>query len=146
MQNSYNVLLVDDDKMIRVVGEKTLQKHFLSVTVAECGKDALLKLADKKYDLILLDVLMPDINGFDLCKKIRDEPENIYLPIVMMTGLDDSESLQLSYNAGATDFITKPINWLLLSHRLLYILRASRTTIRLNESLTLQEEMQECEY
>ena len=69
---------------------------------------------------------MPGMNGYELCRAIRNRPAGSHVPILMATGLDESKSITQAYEAGATDFITKPLNWLILCHRVRYLLRASR--------------------
>ncbi len=81
-------------------------------------------------DIILLDVVMPKMDGFETCKRLRQSPRGANVPIVMITGLDDLESINQAYDAGATDFITKPINWTLLNYRVRYILRSSQAITR----------------
>lgn len=74
---------------------------------------------------MLLDVILPGLDGFTTCERVRQMAMGLHLPIVMMTGLDDDRSIQRAYEAGATDFITKPILWPMLTQRLRYILRTS---------------------
>src|SRR5438874_13756087 len=66
------------------------------------------------------------MDGYELCRALRARPESAYVPIVVATSLDDVPSIAHAYDAGATDFIPKPLNWLVLNHRVRYILRASR--------------------
>src|SRR4029077_5119492 len=73
-----------------------------------------------------VDVVMPRMDGFELCRELRGRLASAYVPIVVATGLDDVPSITRAYDAGATDFIPKPVNWLVLNHRVRYILRASR--------------------
>ena len=69
---------------------------------------------------------MPRMDGYELCRELRSREESAYVPIVVATSLDDVPSIARAYDAGATDFIPKPLNWLVLNHRVRYILRASR--------------------
>jgi signal transduction histidine kinase len=69
---------------------------------------------------------MPRMDGYDLCRELRSRPDSAFVPIVVATSLDDVPSIARAYEAGATDFIPKPVNWLVLHHRVRYILRASR--------------------
>ncbi len=71
----------------------------------------------------MLDIVMPGMDGFAVCAAIRQSPAGEHTPIVMMTGLDDSDSINRAFEAGATTFITKPLNLVILTHRLRYILR-----------------------
>ena len=77
---------------------------------------------------------MPELNGFDTCRQIRRLPAHRDTPIVMVTGHEDTESINRAYGSGATDFISKPINWSLLGHRVRYLLRTSQVSQGLRES------------
>lgn len=120
-----SLLIVDDDMLLRSVAAKTLRHAGFQVCDTDSGEDSLLKFASGAYDLILLDVMMPGMDGFEVCRRIRGMPRGAEIPILMLTGLDDTESIEKAYQHGATDFITKPINWTLLGHRVQYALRAS---------------------
>jgi diguanylate cyclase (GGDEF)-like protein/PAS domain S-box-containing protein len=119
------VLVADDDPVTRLLVGEALEREGFAVTVAEGGEAALVLFAECPFDLILLDVLMPGLDGFTTCARLRQMPAGPHVPIVMITGLDDESSIQHAYGAGATDFITKPINPLIFAHRVRYILRAS---------------------
>ena len=121
------IQVIDDDTTILFLARQYLSKAGFSVEIAENGKIGLTIIEEKKPDIVLLDVQMPEMNGFDTCAKIREMPDTKHTPILMVTGLDDYESIEKAYEAGATDFFTKPINWLLLEHRIRYMLRLSRT-------------------
>ena len=84
--------------------------------------------------MILLDLIMPGKDGFETCQEIRNIQACRYTPILMVTGLGDAESINRAFEAGATDFITKPVNPDLLGHRLRYMLRASRNMKQLAEN------------
>ena len=120
------ILVVDDDPTMRMLARAALEKEGCTVEEAEDGVDAISVLAAVKPDLILLDVMMPKMDGFSVCEQVRRLPGLERTPVCMMTGLDDTASIHRGYQAGATDFITKPINWLILGHRVRYILRASK--------------------
>src|SRR5205085_6921911 len=95
-------------------------------------------------DLLLVDVIMPRMDGYELCRILRSQPESAYVPIVVATSLDDVPSIARAYDAGATDFIPKPVNWLVLNHRIRYILRASRAfeEIRRNQEHLIAQRRQ----
>jgi diguanylate cyclase (GGDEF)-like protein/PAS domain S-box-containing protein len=120
------ILVVDDDPTMRMLARSALEKEGCRVEEAEDGEDAISLLATLKPDLILLDVMMPKRDGFSVCEQVRGLSGLERTPVCMMTGLDDTASIHRGYQAGATDFITKPINWLILGHRVRYILRASK--------------------
>lgn len=128
------VLVVDDDHFIRHTIREALEPFGFAVVEAETGPAALERLMELPPDLILLDVIMPGMDGFEVCRQIRAVPEGAHLPVVMATVLEDTESINRAYGAGATDFITKPLNYDILGHRLRYILRASETFAALRRS------------
>ena len=121
------VLVVDDDMTSRKLMRKTLLREGFEVIEAENGEQALLVFDQQRPDIVLLDVEMPIMNGFTACEKLRQRPHADHLPVLMVTGLDDIASVNKAYDSGATDFITKPINWPILGHRIRYMLRSSKT-------------------
>ncbi len=129
-------LVIDDDPTMRALARAALQKAGFSVNDAENGQDALDTLDETRPDLILLDVEMPVVDGFEVCAAIRARPDYVDTPIVMLTGREDDESIRAAYDSGATDFVSKPINWSLLGHRAKYILRASQVAqgLRISET------------
>jgi diguanylate cyclase (GGDEF)-like protein/PAS domain S-box-containing protein len=120
------VLVVDDDTASRLLVCATLTRAGLRVVEAEHGGVALQMARASLPDLVLLDVSMPVMDGFQACAELRKLPGGASVPVVMMTGLDDVESIERAFEVGASDFLTKPINWSLLGHRVRYMLRASR--------------------
>ena len=125
------VLIVDDDAASRKLMCKTLQREGFEVLEAENGEQALAVFDEQHPDIVLLDVEMPVMNGFTACEKLRERPHAKHLPVLMVTGLDDIASVNRAYNAGATDFIAKPINWPVLGHRIRYMLRSSEALVDL---------------
>lgn len=128
------VLVVDDEAGQRLLTGASLQQGGFTVLEAEDGRQALELFRQEQPDIVLLDVIMPGLDGFAVCEILRDLPGGRHLPVVMVTGLDDVESIERAYQAGATDFITKPIQWPVLHHRVRYILRASQALLDLRES------------
>jgi diguanylate cyclase (GGDEF)-like protein len=118
------ILVVDDDSVFSLLASETLQQAGYTVRVAGTGREALAMAAAQKPDLILLDVELPDANGFDLCRRIRTANGGADLPIVMVTGHNDTESIKRAFMVGATDFIHKPVLWQILPQRVEFILRA----------------------
>jgi len=127
-------LVVDDDFSLRLSMRAALIKSGFDVLEAENGRLALDIFQSEKPDLILLDVVMPEMDGFETCTAIRKMPSGNYVQILMVTGLDDIESIELAFKAGANDFVSKPLNWLLLGHKGKYMLRAGRAFQALNRS------------
>lgn len=128
------VLVVDDDAGQRLLTSASLLQGGFSVLEAVDGEQALDLFGRKQPDVVLLDVVMPGLDGFSVCEALRRRPGGQHLPIIMVTGLDDTESIERAYQVGATDFITKPIQWLILHHRVRYILRANQALLALRES------------
>jgi predicted signal transduction protein with EAL and GGDEF domain/FixJ family two-component response regulator len=128
------VLVVDDDTGGRRLTRATLSKAGFKVIEAADGQLALDAMRVQMPDLVLMDVSMPVMDGFTACAELRRLPGGSRVPVVMMTGLDDVQSIEHAFEVGATDFITKPINWAILPHRVRYMLRASGAIHRLNQS------------
>lgn len=128
------VLVADDDHFIRVLVKDALEKEGFRVAEVADGREVLAMFNKIKPDIIILDVVMPGQDGFCLCQEIRATEAGHTVPIVMMTGLDDIDSVKKAYSAGATDFITKPLNIPLIGYRIQYINRSSRTLEKLKQS------------
>src|SRR5687767_5918191 len=128
------VLVVDDDLTIRVLARETLEQAGFRVEEAADGQSAVIAFQRVRPDIVLVDVQMPMMDGFDTCMALRRMEGGDHVPLLMMTGLDDSESINRSYEAGATDFITKPVAWPMLGHRVRYLLRASHAFLDLTKS------------
>ena len=125
------VLVADDDPVMRLLMLEMLDSVGLQGFEAADGVEAVALAQARTPDLILLDVEMPKMDGFAACRAIRDLPNGATVPIVMVTGGNDLEAVTNAYEAGATDFVSKPINWPILGHRVLYVLRASDAIVRL---------------
>ncbi len=128
------ILVVDDDSSGRRLTRATLAKAGFLVIEAANGRQALDQLAKGLPDLVLMDVSMPEMDGFTACSELRRLPGGTRVPVIMMTGLDDVGSIERAFEVGASDFITKPINWAILGHRVRYILRASHAIETLAQS------------
>jgi len=121
-----SVLVIDDDPTVRLLTRAILEQSGYSITECPDGTAALTLLQQIRPDVLLLDVMLPGKDGFAVCQEIRAHPQGENVPIIMMTGLDDLDSIHKAYRLGATDFITKPINWQLLAYRVQYIIRSSK--------------------
>ncbi len=125
------VLVADDDPVMRLLMIEMLGQVGLDGIEAEDGRQALAFFQSMSPDLILMDVDMPNMDGFTACREIRRIETGSAVPIIMVTGGDDIEAVTSAYEVGATDFVSKPINWPILGHRVLYVLRASDAIVRL---------------
>lgn len=128
------VLLVDDDEVNLLLTSIALRDRGFAITEASSGEQALQMMADWLPDVVVLDAVMPGLDGFATCQELRQMPGYESVPVLMLTGLDDEASITRAYEAGATDFFVKCTQWSLLSGRLRYLLRASRTRHELERS------------
>ncbi|MBM4125437.1 MAG: response regulator, partial [Nitrospira sp.] len=127
-------LVVDDSHLERMVAREVLEEAGLRVEEAATGVAALEAFEQFHPDIILLDVVMPEMDGFSACAALRKLPHGNHTPVLMLTGLDDLASITRAYDAGATDFIVKPFNGLVLTHRVRHMLRASKTLAALRDN------------
>lgn len=127
-------LVADDDLSLRLSMCAALTKAGFEVIEAENGREALALFSSRRPDLVLLDVMMPEMDGFETCAALRNLPGGEYTQILMVTGLDDTISIERAFEAGANDFVAKPLNWVMLGHRARYMLRAGRAFQKLNRS------------
>ncbi|TFG92548.1 MAG: EAL domain-containing protein [Syntrophobacterales bacterium] len=119
-------LVVDDDNSLRIAMGAALMKVGFDVIEAENGHRALHLFRSEKPDLVLLDVVMPEMDGFETCDAIRKLPEGAYTQVLMVTGLDDIDSTRRAFEVGADGFVSKPVNLVMLGHRGRYMLRAGQ--------------------
>ncbi len=128
------VLLVDDDRAARFMAREGLEAAGFEVHEAGDGEAVVPAVSSLHPDIVVMDVMMPIVDGFEACERLRRLPSGAHLPILMVTGLDDTASIKKAYEVGATDFATKPINCVLLAQRLRYMLRAKTTADALRAS------------
>ena len=121
------VLLVDDDEVNLLLTSIALRERGFHITEATSGEQAMRTLTEWLPDVVVLDALMPGLDGFETCRQLRHLPGFESLPVLMLTGLDDDASITRAYEAGATDFFVKSTQWSLLAGRLRYLLRSART-------------------
>jgi len=112
-----NVLIVDDEPISRMLLESILEPVF-RCTTAESGHEALLYCAENAPDLVLLDMNMPDINGLEVCKTLKQSPVTSQIPVIFVTSTLDVESENACWEVGASDFVMKPVNASTLTHRI----------------------------
>ena len=123
MKSPAKILVVDDTpRNVKLLADLLTVKGYAVVTAAS-GQEALDKINSEQPDLVLLDVVMPEMSGYEACRKIREIPETRTLPVVMVTALDPSEERVKGIEAGADDFLTKPINQAELLARVKSLLR-----------------------
>lgn len=137
------VLVCDDDPTYLLLMEETLSSDNLNVVTATNGVEALKLYFQHKPNIVLLDVHMPKLNGFEVCAEIRKQAYGKDTPILMVTGADDIQSIESAYKHGATDFLPKPIKWPMVAHRVRYMLKNSDTFNSLRKS---EEKMRHLAY
>ncbi len=134
------ILIVDDDPLFRDLSRASLEQVKLRIEEVSSGEAAIKFASCVMPDLIVLDLQMPEMDGYATCQAIRRLPQGEFVPILMMTGVEDVASIAKAYDVGATDFIIKPCNGLILNQRVRYMLRASQSLhiLRNNEARLAQ--------
>ncbi|WP_456342436.1 response regulator transcription factor [Thermovibrio sp.] len=117
------VLLVEDDEAIGDLVKYNLERQGFSVDWVLDGKEALERLNEKKYDIIILDLMLPSVDGLELCQKVRQEGKNKETPIIVLTALGDEDTKVKGFSAGADDYVTKPFSVKELLARIEAVLR-----------------------
>ena len=117
------VLLVEDEKNVAAFIKKGLEEEFYTVDVAEDGDDGLLMALSSDYDLMIFDIMLPGMNGIELCRKLRDR--GVKKPVLMLTAIDSVQSKVEGLESGADDYLTKPFAFSELLARLKALLRRS---------------------
>ncbi len=107
----FSILVVDDDFGLRELLRQMLEFSGFEVEEAVDGLDALDKIGDFQPDLLVLDVMMPQMDGITLCKRLRAEPETAVLPIIMLSGKTQREAIKEGLTAGANKYLTKPMSF-----------------------------------
>lgn len=110
MKNQHKILIVDDvPKNIQVLGS-ILMKQKYQIAYAQSGIEALKMIRNNSFDLVLLDIMMPEMDGFEVCEHLKSLSETKDIPVVFLTAKDDNESITKGFNIGGNDFLTKPFN------------------------------------
>src|SRR5712675_2421424 len=134
---SARILVVDDvDINVKLLGAKLASEYFDVLTAAN-GAAALAICAAELPDLVLLDVMMPEMDGFEVCRRLKADPATAHIPVVMVTALSDAADRLTGLEAGADDFLTKPVNDIALFARVRSLVRLKR----MMEELRLREEV-----
>ncbi len=136
------ILLVDDDPGFLMIASEALEGAGYCVQQAANGADALAIAQHASPDLVLLDAVMEDMDGFDVCRQMRQISALRNTPVLMVTGLDDVDSVQRAFRSGATEFVTKPVNFPILFHRIRFQLRSAKNDRALRKN---QEQLAEAQ-
>jgi len=127
-----HVLIVDDDRGMRFALRNVLANDGYSLHEAESGSQALELCKRHMPDLVLMDAIMPELDGFVACRRIRQLPGATHTPVLMITALDDEASIERAFLAGASDYVTKPVHFAVLRRRVARLLHASRAEKRMH--------------
>jgi len=125
------LLFADDDPILCEFAKVHLATESGEVITARDGEQAWELIRTQPFDLVLVDLEMPELDGFDLVRRLRAEPRFNDLPVIVVTGREDVSAIDRAFTSGATSFVTKPINWRLLSYQVRFTLRAGRFQSRL---------------
>jgi len=128
------ILIAEDDRMTRAMIGHILANDGYRVIEAEDGEECLAAYQKTPPNLVLLDAMMPGINGFECCGEIMKLPESVYTPVLMITGLEDQTSVDWAFEVGASDYITKPIHWPVLRQRVRIQLERTQLYRQLEEA------------
>ncbi len=143
LKSEWNILAIDDSRLNRAIIKKTLTELNMKVDEAVDGVDGLNALRNKKYDLVLVDIIMPRLDGFGFLSKFKEVVGNNFVPVILMTGSDDLNSKIKGLRIGADDFLLKPLNEKELVARVLSLLRLKSVHDELyDRNLLLQKELE----
>lgn len=129
----FKLLIVDDAPINMQVAAYILENEGYDVAFAQNGSDALSLIKTRPFDLILLDIIMPGIDGFEVCKRLRENPETRDIPVLFLTSIADTDSLVRGFKVGAMDYVTKPFNEAELLARVKTHLELSRSREELKQ-------------
>ena len=105
-----NVLIVDDEPNILLSLEFLMKKNGFNVFIGRNGKEALATMEDEPIDLVILDIMMPEVDGLEVCRRIRKDPSTAGIKVIFLSAKIKNEEIQAGYNAGADLYITKPFS------------------------------------
>jgi CheY-like chemotaxis protein len=131
LEDPVRILFVDDDPIMREFAVVHLSTDAAKVTVAADGIEAIKAVAVAEFDVVLLDLEMPNMDGFEVLSRLRADERTRRLPVVVVTGREDVTAVDRAFQAGATSFLVKPINWRLLSYQIRYVHRSSESEMAL---------------
>ncbi len=134
LQDAIRILYVDDDPILREFALVHLATETATVETAEDGLAGLEILERGATDLVVLDLEMPRMNGFEVLRRMREDPVHARTPVVVATGREDVKAIDQAFQDGATGFTVKPVNWRLLSYQIRYTHRARQAEISLIEA------------
>ncbi|WP_058553718.1 PleD family two-component system response regulator [Thiohalocapsa sp. ML1] len=119
-------LIIDDDPVLRLTIARFIEKLGFATRLCADGAAGVGSVRAERPDIVLLDAAMPQMDGFAACQAIRDLPAGANLPIIMITGFNDEASVDRAFAVGANEYITKPVHWAVLRHRVCQLVAAAR--------------------
>ncbi|GMU46041.1 MAG: hypothetical protein AMXMBFR26_08230 [Porticoccaceae bacterium] len=128
--HKHQLLIADDDRTLRLAVRGTFAGEEFELIEAADGAQAVALCERSLPDIILMDAMMPDVNGFDACQRIRQLPGGADVPILMVTSLEDEDAIVRAFASGATDYLTKPIHFTVLKERVARMIKANRAELR----------------
>lgn len=128
------VLVIEDERSSQVMLRELLEQEGYSVTVAGTGEDAIALVSEEPPDLVVCDLLLPKMDGYEVCRRIKADPVTRFIPIVVVTGLADLKHRLDALDAGADDMLTKPVNPLEVKARVRALLRTRSLTLELESA------------
>jgi diguanylate cyclase (GGDEF)-like protein len=120
------ILIVDNEPFVRMQLRLSLEQEGYKIVEAEDGREALTVFKQQQPDIVLLDALMPGMDGFECCTQLQLLPNGQTTPVLMITGLDDQESVDQAFDVGAVDYVTKPVHWAVLRQRVKRLIQQSQ--------------------
>lgn len=136
------ILVTDDDRATRTLLKVAMEEEGYRVITARDGQECLSEYHRCEPDMVLLDAVMPGMDGFTCCRRLHELGGMNFMPVLMITALDDQDSIDQAFAAGAVDYVTKPIHWAVLSQRVRRLLTNSKTLLEL-EHLQIQLKQQQ---
>ena len=125
LRDAVRILYADDDPILREFALVNLSTEHAVLDTAADGAEALAKIEAQAPDIMLMDLEMPVMDGWETLRRLRANPKTRDLPVIVVTGREDVEAVDRAFSAGATSFVVKPLNWRLLSHQLRYVHRGA---------------------
>ena len=133
-RKSNHILVADDDPIYREIAQETLESAGHTVSIASDGGEAIALLAKNTFDAAIVDLTMPVADGLTVIKTLRSGTLNATIPVIVITGHDDAQAVERAYDAGATSFLTKPLNWILFTPHIEFVLRSGQIEKELREA------------
>lgn len=135
-QSQFTVLAVDDQELNLAILEDYLVPLGYRVIKARNGREALAQIESARPDLVLLDIMMPEIDGYEVCRRVKENPESRDIPVVMVTSLEGTEEMVKALEFGADEFLTKPVNDIEIQARVKSLLKKKTLNDQLKSAYT----------